>query len=234
VCTSFGFGDRAWVGATVGHFFGGAGLAALWARMSLRVRAAVGARDVAHGPQPRRTCWRPPRGARLRGLDARGGRRRRSPEAPRDIDACLAAGFSMFTIDPGEHVGDVPPQASEPTCAPRPRRCRGTCSRTARRRSRALRRPHVRRGDPPRHLHEHMLLQAAVKYGPRHRARDHDVSASWPAQPPAALRVRDLGGRNRRPDVGGRALLRGEGVRRPRLKWRQASAAPRGPLREGR
>ena len=31
-------------------------------------------------------------------------------KTPADIDACAAAGFSFYTIDPGAHVDGEPPQ----------------------------------------------------------------------------------------------------------------------------
>ena len=50
-----------------------------------------------------------------------------------DIDACLAVGFSMFTIDPGEHVDSAADTADLATLrAKRRRRCRGPTSRTPR------------------------------------------------------------------------------------------------------
>jgi hypothetical protein len=52
-----------------------------------------------------------------------------------DIDACLAAGFSMFTIDPGEHVDPAADAAGAPALrASGRRRSRGPTSRTPRRR----------------------------------------------------------------------------------------------------
>ena len=50
-----------------------------------------------------------------------------------DIDACLAVGFSMFTIDPGEHVDPSADAADAADAAGEARRrCRGPTSRTRR------------------------------------------------------------------------------------------------------
>jgi len=107
-CVSFGFGDRLGL-ATPGHVRAlrkaGGTILPVFAQQSARelLRTNRTAQDVldaatwgAFG-----SGWTGPQGADADHL-----------KTTADIDAYLAAGFSMFTIDPGEHVGRVAPDAT--------------------------------------------------------------------------------------------------------------------------
>jgi hypothetical protein len=105
---SFGFGDRLGV-ATPGHVHAmrsaGRGIAPVFAQQSARelVRTGRTAREVIDA-----ATWGAFREGWVDGVGADADHLK--TEA--DIDAYLEAGFSMFTIDPGEHVGQVPGHAT--------------------------------------------------------------------------------------------------------------------------
>ena len=107
--TSFGFGDR--LGrATIGHVKAlravGGDIAPVFAQQSIREMSRTGRspEDVLAA-----AMW----GAFAAGWTEGFGADADHLKHPADIDVCLAAGFTMFTIDPGEHVGNVPPNAGE-------------------------------------------------------------------------------------------------------------------------
>ena len=100
--TSAGFGDRLGL-ATPGHVRAlrraGEGIAPIFAQQSIR--------------EMTRTCRSPQQvlDEAMWGVMAEGWRDPWGADAdhlksPADVDVCLAAGFTFFTIDPGEHVDD--------------------------------------------------------------------------------------------------------------------------------
>ncbi len=114
LATSAGFGDRLG-SATPGHAraleaavhgAGGAQLAPIFAQQSIREMTRTGRspRDVLDDATwgAFEAGWRGPVGADADHL-----------KAPEHIDACVAAGFSFFTIDPGDHVDDGAHDADE-------------------------------------------------------------------------------------------------------------------------
>jgi hypothetical protein len=106
--TSFGFGDRLGV-ATPGHVHAmrraGHGISPIYAQQSARelVRTGRTSRDVLDA-----ATW----GAFREGWTAGVGADADHLKTEADIDAYLDAGFTMFTIDPGEHVDQVPGHAA--------------------------------------------------------------------------------------------------------------------------
>ena len=107
-CVSFGFGDRLGL-ATPGHIRAlrkvGGTIRPVFAQQSARElqrtnRTAQNVLDAATWGSFGQG-WIGPQGADADHL-----------KSTADIDAYLAAGFSMFTIDPGEHVGRVAPDAT--------------------------------------------------------------------------------------------------------------------------
>ncbi len=100
VCTSAGFGDRLGL-ATAGHVRAlravGGKIAPVFAQQSIREMTRTGRTpgevmdDATWGMFA--VGWREGAGAAADHL-----------KTSADIDACLAAGFTMFTLDPGEHV----------------------------------------------------------------------------------------------------------------------------------
>jgi tagaturonate epimerase len=102
--SSAGFGDR--LGrATPGHVdalrASGAegGIAAIFAQQSMRENART-------GRTPQEVLDDATRGAFLAGWASPVGADADHLKTEGDIDVCLAAGYTMFTIDPGDHVGD--------------------------------------------------------------------------------------------------------------------------------
>jgi len=104
VGASAGFGDRLGL-ATPGHVdalraTGASGrVAAIFAQQSIRENTRT-------GRTPREVLDDATRGAFVAGWDERVGADADHLKTTDDIDQCLAAGFSMFTIDPGDHVND--------------------------------------------------------------------------------------------------------------------------------
>jgi hypothetical protein len=130
LATSAGFGDRLGL-ATPGHVralrsTGGpaAAIAPIFAQQSVRENARTGRSPqqvmddalwglLAEG-------WRMPWGADADHL-----------KTPADVEAFAAAGFSFYTIDPGDHVDDEAMPSRPTPCAARSTRCPGRPSRTA-------------------------------------------------------------------------------------------------------
>ena len=108
LCTSFGFGDRLGV-ATPGHVKAlkatGGAIVPVFAQQSGRELARTGrtAHDVMNA-----ATW----GAFAEGWRGLQGADADHLKTTADIDAYLDAGFTMFTIDPGEHVGRIDPNAA--------------------------------------------------------------------------------------------------------------------------
>lgn len=106
--TSFGFGDRLGL-ATPGHVralkAAGGSIIPVFAQQSARelTRTARTADDVLDA-----ATW----GAFAEGWTGPQGADADHLKTTADIDAYLAAGFTMFTIDPGEHVGHIEPGAT--------------------------------------------------------------------------------------------------------------------------
>lgn len=102
--TSAGFGDRLGL-ATSGHVdamraSGAEGhVDAIYAQQSMRENART-------GRTPLEVLDDATAGAFLAGWQGRVGADADHLKTPDDIDLCLAAGYSMFTIDPGDHVQD--------------------------------------------------------------------------------------------------------------------------------
>lgn len=101
---STGFGDRLGL-ATPGHVdalraTGAEGrVAAIFAQQSIRENART-------GRTPLDVLDDATRGAFVAGWEAPVGADADHLKSTADVDACLAAGFAMFTIDPGDHVDD--------------------------------------------------------------------------------------------------------------------------------
>ena len=129
--TSAGFGDRMGV-ATPGHVRAlravGAPIAPIFAQQSIREMTRTGRTPQVVMDD---ATW----GTFEAGWTGGVGADADHLKTPADIDACAAAGFSFFTIDPGAHVNDRADSASSATCAPRSTRCRGRGWRTTGRRS---------------------------------------------------------------------------------------------------
>lgn len=109
--TSFGFGDRLGL-ATPGHVralrAAGGAIAPIFAQQSIRemTRANRTPQQVIDA-----ATW----GAFSEGWTGIVGADADHLKVASDIDACLAAGFTMFTIDPGEHVTNLPSDATPHT-----------------------------------------------------------------------------------------------------------------------
>jgi hypothetical protein len=169
LATSLGLGDRLGV-ATPGHVRAvrGTGLAPYFAQQSIREMTRT-----------RRTPQEVQDMALLGAMQAgwRGGYGSDADHLKtiQDIDYCLAAGFTMFTIDPGDHVesaadglpaaelsaryGALPWKVLESTAA----ECRARCADS----------PVKLDGGPTVELSAEELMRAAVKYG---RAVAHVVA----------------------------------------------------------
>ena len=98
LCASFGFGDRLG-SATAGHISAvrGTGLAPVFAQQSVRENLRTGRNPQQVLDDARRAIeaagWESPWGADADHL-----------KDPSDLPAFVAAGYSLFTVDPGEHV----------------------------------------------------------------------------------------------------------------------------------
>ncbi|HEY3230547.1 MAG TPA: tagaturonate epimerase family protein [Roseiflexaceae bacterium] len=107
---SAGFGDRLGL-ATPGHIralrAAGGGIAPIFAQQSIRemVRTDRSPQQVMDD-----ALW----GVFAEGWQAGFGADADHLKTPADIDACLAAGFTFFTIDPGDHVDDRAEGAQQP------------------------------------------------------------------------------------------------------------------------
>jgi hypothetical protein len=108
LCTSFGFGDRLGL-ATPGHVralkAAGGAIIPVFAQQSARelTRTARTADDVLDA-----ATW----GAFAEGWTGPQGADADHLKTTADIDAYLAAGFTTFTIDPGDHIGHLDPDAT--------------------------------------------------------------------------------------------------------------------------
>jgi len=106
--TSFGFGDRLGL-ATPGHVralkAAGGSIIPVFAQQSARelARTVRTAADVLNA-----ATW----GAFAEGWTGPQGADADHLKTTADIDAFCAAGFTMFTIDPGDHVGQIEPDAT--------------------------------------------------------------------------------------------------------------------------
>ena len=106
--TSFGFGDRLGL-ATPGHVralkAAGGGIVPVFAQQSARELARTGRtpHDVLNT-----ATW----GAFAEGWTGPQGADADHLKTTADVDAYLAAGFTMFTIDPGDHVGHLEPDVT--------------------------------------------------------------------------------------------------------------------------
>jgi tagaturonate epimerase len=104
LCSSFGFGDRLGL-ATAGHVRAmrrsGGPIAPIFAQQSIRemTRSNRGPQQVVDA-----ATW----GAFREGWTHAVGADADHLKHAADIDACLAAGFTLFTIDPGAHVANIP------------------------------------------------------------------------------------------------------------------------------
>ena len=153
-----------------------------------------------------------------------------------DIDACAAAGFTFFTIDPGDHVDNAADQASSPAAAARrPPRCPGTAWTT--RWTASPRRyagqtveleghtHHLRRGHGPARRG-----QVRPRRGPRGR---HVPPPAPPRRArPSSWRCRWT--RPTRPPRHAEHVYIASELRAPGRALGQPGAALRRPLREGR
>ena len=114
LCASFGFGDRLGL-ATPGHVralrAAGGSIAPIFAQQSIRemTRSDRSPQQVVDA-----ATW----GTFSEGWTGTVGADADHLKQTADIDICLAAGFTMFTIDPGDHVTNLPPDATpETVCA---------------------------------------------------------------------------------------------------------------------
>ncbi len=100
--TSAGMGDRMGL-ATPGHVRAvravGGGIAPIFAQQSIREMTRT-------GRSPQQVMDDATWGIFQEGWQAGAGADADHLKTPADIDACLAAGFTFFTIDPGAHVDD--------------------------------------------------------------------------------------------------------------------------------
>jgi hypothetical protein len=106
--TSAGFGDRLGI-ATPGHVRAaravGGGVAPIFAQQSIREMSRTGRTPVEVMDD---ATW----GTLAEGWHEGVGADADHLKTPEDVDACLAAGFSFFTVDPGDHVDSTADEKS--------------------------------------------------------------------------------------------------------------------------
>ena len=114
--TSAGVGDRLGL-ATPGHVQAfrqhGAGIVPVFAQQSIREMDRL-------ERTPQQVMDDATFGCLEAGWDSQIGADADHLKTTEEIDRCLAAGFSLFTLDPGEHVRDVPTVVSEAALAELP------------------------------------------------------------------------------------------------------------------
>ena len=161
--TSAGLGDRLGL-ATPGHVravrSAGAGLRPIFAQQSIREMSRTGRTPVEVMDD---ATW----GTLAEGWRAGVGADADHLKTPDDVDACLEAGFSFFTVDPGDHVDSAAdragPEALGAAVAALP--WEGLEDVESDLRGRYLDRTVVVEGHELR-FDEATLLRAAAKYGP--------------------------------------------------------------------
>ena len=152
-----------------------------------------------------------------------------------DITACAAAGFTMFTIDPGEHVD---PRAD----AGGPAELRAAWDALPWERLEdnavvdacAAGRPRLRHRRAARVVRRGRARQGRREVRPRRRPRDGDVPPPLRGDGRQAVRPRSVGGRDRHADRTRRARVRRLRASPPRRPLVEPCAALRRPVREGR
>ncbi len=155
--TSAGFGDRLGL-ATPGHVramrAAGAGIAPIFAQQSIREMART-------GRTPRQVMDDATWGVFQEGWRGGVGADADHLKTPADIDACLAVGFTFFTVDPGEHVDN---RAGHASLAELRAAAEALPDHMQPRAANLLGQTFDFEGQTV-HLDEHALLKAAVKYG---------------------------------------------------------------------
>jgi hypothetical protein len=160
--TSAGLGDRLGL-ATPGHVRAvravGGGIAAIFPQQSIREMTRTGRTPTEVMDD---ATW----GQFVEGWKGGTGADADHLKTTADIDACLAAGFSLFTIDPGEHVDSAADGADLPTLRARAAALPWADLEDG---EEALRQRYLGRSFAVEHLRivfdEATLLRAAAKYG---------------------------------------------------------------------
>ncbi|MHC4713559.1 MAG: tagaturonate epimerase family protein [Planctomycetota bacterium] len=159
--TAFGAGDRLGI-ATPGHVraVAGTGVVPFFAQQSIREMTRTG-RDARRVMDD--ACW----GVFQEGWTAGFGSDADHLKNTADIDTCIAAGFTMYTIDPGDHVDNAADTAPLDEVAGKFRDLDwGALETTAEGLRREYRDAEVRLPhDVTIKVTEEVLLRAAVKYG---------------------------------------------------------------------
>jgi len=98
---SFGFGDRPRAGDTRTYRRGA------WNRPGAGLRPAVRAREYPHRPLPQQVLEDARRAVEAAGWDAPWGADADHLKSVDDFPPFVAAGYTLFTVDPGEHVDNA-------------------------------------------------------------------------------------------------------------------------------
>lgn len=156
--TSAGVGDRLGL-ATPGHVRAfrryGAGIVPVFAQQSIREMDRL-------GRTPQHVLDDATFGCLQAGWDSAVGADADHLKSAAEIDRCLAAGFTSFTLDPGEHVRSVTETVSETALGQLPwRELEDDQASMLRRYSGRV----VEIGQTPLHLDEKQIRRAAAKYG---------------------------------------------------------------------
>jgi len=187
LATSFGFGDRLGL-ATPGHIHAvkGSGLMPFFAQQSIREMTRTGRSpdDVMDD-----ATW----GVLQEGFRDGFGSDADHLKSTEDIDACVAAGFTLFTIDPGAHVNDGADAASaeELVQAFRDLPWDALESSPVDCRTAYLSKPFAVADGPALEFDEERLMRAAAKYGAAiaHTARLYRHLAAAKGEEPFELEM---------------------------------------------
>jgi len=156
--TSAGLGDRLGL-ATPGHVRAfrlyGAGIVPVFAQQSIREMDRL-------ERSPQQVMDDATFGCLQSGWDSKIGADADHLKTTGEIDRCLAAGFTLFTLDPGEHVRDVPTVVSETAVANLPWHDLEDDAESMTRRYAGL---ILEVGDVPLRVDADEIRRAAAKYG---------------------------------------------------------------------
>ena len=226
--TSAGLGDRLGLG-TPGHMraAGGTGIVPFLAQQSIREMTRTGrtAEEVMDD-----AMW----GVFQAGWTSGFGSDADHLKTTADIDTCAAAGFTMFTVDPGDHVDNSADAAAAKDLAAKVEALDWRALETS---AADLRKSYLAgkvnlAGGVTLAVSEEMLLRAAAKYGAAvaHTAVMYRHLVVEDGR--AAVRARDVRRRDADADHHVRALLRRQRAQAPRREMGVAGAAVHRRVRE--